>query len=233
MRETHEFTCTVDPSGHEWFELPEGETDRARMFIAARNVTSELRQYAPLRQFPGLHRTFCATEPQPSGIDEFADQYGLLGGSVTKILPHGAAPYVHTEGEFLDDWCDEIGFLRKQVNIWDEYLSARSSDFQPRVIEDVAGVQAEVNRRLAIYGAVPRLALDASQGNIRGVIVPGSLLGAIWVDFYLAISSGKGLAAYKKCESCGRFFEKILSRRRDALYCSDACKSKAYRRRVE
>lgn len=94
----------------------------------------------------------------------------------------------------------------------------------------LAYIQTEVHRRLGIYRAVPGLALDMSQARFRRVIVPGSLIGAIWVDFYLAIGEGKGKSAYKKCETCGRFFEKILSRRRDAIYCSDACKSKAYRR---
>jgi len=40
----------------------------------------------------------------------------------------------------------------------------------------------------------------------------------------------KGRAPLRRCEDCGQMFE---PRRSDAMYCSDPCKSRAYRRREQ
>ena len=270
MDDLNDFKWIVDPAGHEWFELIESDFDRSGWFITGLNVSPELLQYSPLQQFPGIHRTFCATEPNPVSIQKFADKYGLLGGPVSAIVPIRKSPpsYIQGRGEFLEDWCEEIALCARFVGLWDGFLSARSSGIQPRLIDEstdrflidgsglkiasrsssprlfesvrpgntllplLAYVYEEVNRRLGIYGVVPRLVLDTSTASGHGANVPDSLIGAIWVDFYQAIGNKKGADAYKECEICGRFFEKILSRRRDAIYCSDACKSRAYRRRL-
>jgi hypothetical protein len=270
MEQIKEFTSAVELHGYELYELPTGYCERSGWLITGRTVTGELRHYAPLRQFPGLYRTFSSTKEEPTAIKEFANKYGLLGGNIGAIVPvpEEPAPYRQAMGEFLEDWYQEIRSMRRFVSLWDGLLAARKSGLQPQLVVQgsdsflvgsggsqiasqhadallfdslrlgdtlrpaLAYLQVEVNRRLDLHLVVPRLALDFGQTSIVGAFMPDSLLGAIWTDFYVAITEGKGPEEYKTCASCGRFFEKILARRRDAIYCSDACKSKAYRRRM-
>jgi hypothetical protein len=87
-----------------------------------------------------------------------------------------------------------------------------------------------VNRRLAASGTFKMF--EAANGKRSGVAyVPNSLLGAIYLRFALAVSSR---TRTRKCNTCGRHFELAPGKARaDRIFCSDACKSKAYRRRQE
>jgi hypothetical protein len=69
---------------------------------------------------------------------------------------------------------------------------------------------------------------------------PRNLLGAIWLQFGEAVSGNK---KYRTCKECQRWFEvsfptekskdPVRRSRADQLYCSTACRSKAYRGRQE
>jgi hypothetical protein len=57
-------------------------------------------------------------------------------------------------------------------------------------------------------------------------ITPSNLLSALWYKFAI------GREQYKRCSECASWFSPPLGRgRRDKLYCSNACKVKAYRSR--
>lgn len=58
---------------------------------------------------------------------------------------------------------------------------------------------------------------------------PSTLLAAIWLQFALAVSGNR---AYQNCKECGRWFEVSPEKaRKSKLFCSQACRSKAYRER--
>lgn len=77
--------------------------------------------------------------------------------------------------------------------------------------------------------ASPRLQWDEDQGRPVTRIVPGSLLGALWLQFHLAISGQK---TYRQCEVCQGWFEiSPKVNRVTKQYCGDACRSQAYRDR--
>jgi hypothetical protein len=84
-----------------------------------------------------------------------------------------------------------------------------------------------INRRLIALGA--QTMLDWPDGHYQLVTVPHNLLGALWFQFASSISGDK---SYRACEVCGRAMEMSPDvNRADRRYCSDACRSRALRRR--
>ncbi len=59
-------------------------------------------------------------------------------------------------------------------------------------------------------------------------ISPQTLLGALWLQFSQAVSGDK---EFQSCIQCGKLFEISRGRRKSRMFCSDACRFKAYRER--
>jgi transposase-like protein len=60
---------------------------------------------------------------------------------------------------------------------------------------------------------------------------PGSLLSALWLQFSLAMTGDQG---YQQCPNCQVYFELSPNiARSDKLFCSNACRTRAYRRRID
>lgn len=75
----------------------------------------------------------------------------------------------------------------------------------------------------------PVLGWDEHGSNLGLHVFPQSLIGALWLQFARAITGRK---AYRRCEECGTWFEvSPEAARTNRIYCSNACRTKAYRRR--
>ena len=71
--------------------------------------------------------------------------------------------------------------------------------------------------------------LDDNTDKLNLKMKPNSLIGALWLQCMMALNNNK---AYATCSSCRKWFEvpqNVLNKGKK--YCSDACKSKAYRTR--
>jgi len=67
----------------------------------------------------------------------------------------------------------------------------------------------------------------SSAGGVR--LSPINLIGALWLQFALAVDGNVG---YAHCQSCGSWFPIASGAgRTDKRYCSDACRMRAYRQR--
>lgn len=89
-------------------------------------------------------------------------------------------------------------------------------------------VQEIVNDHL--HGRVsPRLLWGEDRSRLGLYLVPGSLIGALWLQFAQAIDRR---AEFRRCEECRAWFE-VSSEgfRTSKLYCSNACRLRAYRKR--
>src|SRR5262249_31018564 len=76
-----------------------------------------------------------------------------------------------------------------------------------------------------------RLATNRRTGRPALRPFPKSLAGALWVQFAEAVSGGK---RYRVCKECSSWFEiPLRGARISREYCSNACKSRAYRERQE
>jgi hypothetical protein len=76
----------------------------------------------------------------------------------------------------------------------------------------------------------PRLLWSRREGRPLLHLRPDNLIGALWLQFAQAID---GTKTYRQCPSCGIWFELSpeLGVRRHRVYCSNACRTRAYRNR--
>jgi hypothetical protein len=182
--------------------------------------------YAPLEDQPGLHRVLANTELSESGILRFANQYGPLGFNrhevaVTDLMNvHGR---LSLDADSFEDRKSEIVGLRDAIAEWDDSRKKASE------ITNLETVRAALAPRLELLKAVA-LVNDGGTGFRIGV-KPPNLGAAVWLQF---VRETEGSFDLLQCPECGRWFkcfpEQIKTPR---VFCSQACRSKVYRRRQE
>jgi hypothetical protein len=78
-------------------------------------------------------------------------------------------------------------------------------------------------------GTTARLLWNHQHTRQELCFVPQYLLGAIWLQFAVAVDGNKG---YRNCRQCGRWFEvSPRAGRTDKIFCRGACRSQASRQR--
>ena len=98
--------------------------------------------------------------------------------------------------------------------------------------EDVAGaahayVRRVINRQLYEGQVSAQLGLSPESTQDGLYLVPGSLLGALWLQFAQSLSEGR---EHRRCKFCGTWFEVGLDAwKTTKLYCGDPCRMKNYR----
>lgn len=94
-------------------------------------------------------------------------------------------------------------------------------------LENVAGVLSSRLRLLTSIDVV----FQPSYPPVAVCVIPESLLGAMWLQFALAVNNGFN---YARCRECGKWFKsEPESGRVTKQYCSGACRSKSYRSRMD
>jgi hypothetical protein len=89
-------------------------------------------------------------------------------------------------------------------------------------------MQSLINEHLH-HRASPRLLWEQSRDRLGLYIVPDGLIGALWLQFARAVERD---ARFRECPECGTWFEVAPGRgRTDKQFCSNACRTKAYRKR--
>lgn len=202
----------------------------------------------------GLFRTFAALPDQ--AVAEFASRYGWLGVLMVVV---DTADGRRVTGEVLDRWLQERAALADAVELWALLRRQNVARLRPFVDahpygrywkhtagDDVApgwtgGVveqgwqllQDMFWRHLVMSAGRVAARIDMQPAPDRPLalrIVSDSLLGALWLQFALAVDGDR---EYRSCETCGQFFElNPATARTNRRYCSDACRSKAYRIRM-
>jgi hypothetical protein len=72
---------------------------------------------------------------------------------------------------------------------------------------------------------------DAKRTRPRLALTAPTLLSAVWLQLADAVSNDR---AFNRCRECGRWFEVGADvTRSDRRFCSDGCRSKAYRQRQD
>ncbi len=134
-----------------------------------------------------------------------------------------------TGDESADQWVAgaEPGEFRWFRTHGDECLDAyRAGDL---VTPAMLGIQYIVNRHLR-HRISPRILWDDSRKRGWSLyFVPVNLVGAIWLQLSQAMTQEK---EYRRCRQCGSWFEiDHYTARTNRYFCSNACRSKAYRDR--
>jgi hypothetical protein len=173
--------------------------------------STRLERYRPLKTV--LFKTFATWEATPEGMVRFCDCYGHLLGPQEglRIVP---VQWMLDQQKTLSITLkllesDDPAELIKRLHSW-----AAESTLGPRRAE----CTLELRR--------------ADDGSLVPVLIPASLIQAIWLQLALHAASGAKLLS---CDRCGKPFQvgTGTKRRSTAKYCSNACKVAAYKARQE
>ncbi len=233
------FIWRVARDGYRWTSGTYLATIDANKSIDANNW--HYREYAPLDEFTGLFRTFAETPTTMEGVLEFANQYGHLGTGASGVGGDLDCDWEywsddewrradHTERdtppnmEPIELWREEIDQMRECVEIWDE---AQSGNADEQLMQSL-----QVTVCNSLRGRVK--VIFARDRRVEGFILqimPNALLGALWLQLAETISGSK---KHRACAACGKWFEVSPEKfRRSRNYCSEPCRSRAYRSRKE
>jgi hypothetical protein len=117
----------------EWFVAKDGYHVAVRPWQAlgvAHPVPTEVvypdytlawRRYQPMEGKQVLYRTFVDTDPTAEGVQDFANQYGLLG-LWGNVWPEDTEPSMPVHGEPIAQWLAYLADLRDALEVWDVLL---------------------------------------------------------------------------------------------------------------
>ncbi len=199
------------------------------------------REYAPLDEYTGLFRTFAETPPTPKGILAFANQFGHLGFGAGGVGGDIDADwedrtdkeweeFIHSESNNPPDmepfewWSEHVRRMRECVETWDKMQSGRADERAMLRLQESVGNKLRGRVRVAFRR-------DRRVGGFLLQIVPNTLLGAVWLQLAEAIS---GYKKHRACAACSNWFEVSPEKfRKSRHYCSEPCRSRAYRSRKD
>jgi hypothetical protein len=246
-----------------WMLVEDSEPDEPPRLYDPFTPDEPPRLYDPFTTDPGLFRNFAEVSSDRDSILAFANQYGMLGiGTwLGRFTPEKRT--AGTRGETPQDWGEAIAAMRRAVELWRMvenrdvdrlstlirpsktawvYTGAGSVARMEPVIDlpqadDVVAparffVARWINDRLQ-GSAMPQLRYEPETGKWVIQLIPGNLLSAMWLQFAQSIARNK---RYRTCKGCSRWFEISTDEtgfRINREFCSDACKSRDYRKRKD
>jgi hypothetical protein len=160
---------------------------------------------------PRLFLEFAKMEPSESAVVALANQYGLL---------LGGGP------ETPGNWFSMFSSMCRAMEM---LMQAKSSGNYSKVVR--------LTRRLLPQSLDPRtvglptsmLLDEAGNNGLRIAVRPQNLAGAVWAQFMLA---AEGTGNFQTCDVCQTWIAiQADGSRSDRIYCSDACRMRAYRSR--
>jgi hypothetical protein len=105
------------------------------------------RFYAPLRNNPVLHRTFCAVSDN-RGIVAFASKYGLLGFASERIInKRKGHPCQRLVAESVQRWRYELAEMQRLIHLWDMVKKQRLSLIAALITIEEDGLYITLSRR--------------------------------------------------------------------------------------
>jgi hypothetical protein len=246
-----EFTWDRVPK-YGWLSRTDGMGREFRWISALDLVGQEF--YMPLQEFPGLFHSFSEVNPTEKEILRFVSQYGQLANIVAENRLDFLSEQIALVHESVALWnalkSQDSAFLETRV-LWDddgvrfrteqgriEMIAPANTDFitrfkvgdpiQPawhyllRIVN--AELQGRVSPRLLICTEAKK---DTRMNAFRLFLVPGSLIGAIWLQLAAAVDGKK---EFRRCQGCEKWIGISPDHsRRNRKFCSDSCRTRWHR----
>ena len=197
-------------------EVGDGGASDPLPYLVVDPIGENLVPYFPLQMDCSLFSEFADTPKTPEDVKRFADRYGLL----------------RNDGpETVEFWYRQIDRMRTAVKAWkkdrDKDLSRFVSRFSSYL--GIRGRKFFIDEQDELVPASIFLGKTEDLTRPRLRIEPKHLLAAMWLELALAV---EGNTNYRPCDVCPTWFEVAPgSGREDKMYCSDACRMRAYRKR--
>jgi hypothetical protein len=173
------------------------------------NVTEDI---DPTTMSPNLYLEFSNTACSAEGVIEFASEYGLLTAS--------------EEHETVDMWCYHIRKMHHAILMWNHVQHKKPKTFS-KIFRDHSPTFEEGLKYL--LEPVPT-STSTKEDRLQLILEPTSLLASMWFQFAGAID---GATSFAPCVECSAWIDQVVgSNRPDKTYCSDACRQRAYRKRI-
>jgi hypothetical protein len=208
------------------------------LWEAYKAIASTKEEFGPLVSAPDLYLRFASATPTPDTILDFANQYGLLKNKKSQLeIKSKNATDILTAFEWGKHHAES------DCLIWAESASdwANSFELAKDNIQDWADIEAEndykdMRRHLdqgfnyAMQGSLTyQVRIDTSTGERYSEVIASSLYNFIDIQWAMSITAN---VVPRKCTECLNWFEIHPGfGRPEKLYCSDACRMRAYRKR--
>jgi hypothetical protein len=93
-------------------------------------------------------------------------------------------------------------------------------------------IQVQINKKLKAHGVCAQLQ-STSEGGLATLLVPESLIAALWLQFARSVEGRE----QRRCENCGEWFEirgstGTRGARSDKRFCTPSCKAAAHRKKT-
>jgi hypothetical protein len=221
----YEVITVVEPPKEEVYVKPgdrmlQARSDRTKRFNFFEVRPSASPAFLELAQMPDTE----------DAIKDFADRYGPLW----PLLPMEkerysriGLPWGFVSGLLIKDWRGVIRRMHQAVKLWE--TSRRTRNFSKLIrtaMEEREGFKRRVTRGVATYLSLKE---DPVSRSARLCLRQETLEAPLWAEFFLAIDGNMNLGT---CVQCRKWFPLEAGRgRSDKVYCSDACRMRAYRKR--
>ncbi len=227
-------------------EPPEPELS-TRFYLAA-SVDEILRAHSEqktnlghLVTEPDLYLQFASEKGEPQRLKELVNKFGLLDGSLEgksqsltvkrskSVDLEEAFSFHHTPGDLLhfradraDEWLKIFALVRSMIDEWTKLREARDFVSMRSVLKD--------GYNYALSGSLTyQLNLNDQTGEAQSRIICSSLRNYIDVQWGMSIAAN---VLHRHCAECPNWFSVHPSTSRpEKLYCSNACRMRAYRKR--
>jgi hypothetical protein len=186
--------------------VQDSEDDHLAHLKVISPIGNKIENFDPIEKAPDLYLTFANTPRSVDSILKFAKEYGLLKSD---------------EGhETVDVWRYHILLMNQAISKWEHVQKDRPAAF------------ANIYKSLSPYSEnnlKHSLQEEGSTGALMQFFEPVNLLAAMWVQFAGAI---EGATSFGPCQECSAWINTDpRSNRPDKIYCSTACRMRAYRKR--
>ena len=174
--------------------------------------SSKVVRYRPFERSHSLFREFADLDFTDHDVKRFADRHGVLFGFSIEYY----------EYEDTGNWFSEIHKMKIAVKL-----------FYQCSIEENTEILIDFFNKYVFTSPCHKTHIELS--NIDGQpscdfhVVADNLISAIWLQFALAAAGDR---EQRKCQECPTWFEIAPGTGRpEKVFCSDACRMRAYRQR--
>ncbi len=171
----------------------------------------ETERYRPVDMYPALFMELADSEATREGAARFISRYGLPNVVENNSIQTPAV---------LWTVLGNIKAIKSAVRSWERYRKTGKAEALIKRVTD------ELLREANLY---VELRETPEHDTLSMVLVPISLIAAIWLQFAQAITANYG---FRQCDECLTWFQVAPGKGRpEKRFCSNACSMRAYRKR--